>query len=99
MSCWWFGGRERCRCELSVLERIERNVLKWFGHLERMGEERLVKRVYRANVEGNRGRGRPQRRWRDEVKYLLLGRWLNEREGMRLARDRETWGGMVYRLE
>ena len=35
--------RERCRCELSVLERIERNVLKWFCHAERMGEERLVK--------------------------------------------------------
>ena len=25
--------RERCWCELSVLERIERNVLKWFGHV------------------------------------------------------------------
>ena len=23
--------RERCGCELSVLERIERNVLEWFG--------------------------------------------------------------------
>ena len=34
--------RERCGCELSVLERIERNVLKWIGHMERMGEERLV---------------------------------------------------------
>ena len=28
--------REMCGCELSVLERIERNVLKWFGHVERM---------------------------------------------------------------
>ena len=46
--------RERCGCELSVLERIERNVLKWFGHVERMGEERLVKRVYQANVERER---------------------------------------------
>ena len=26
--------RESCRCELSVLERIERNVLKWFGYVE-----------------------------------------------------------------
>ena len=51
--------RERCRCELSVLERIERNVLKCFKHVGRMGEERLVKRVYQANVEGNRRRGRP----------------------------------------
>ena len=37
--------RENCGCELSVLERIERNVLKLFYHAERMGEERLVKRV------------------------------------------------------
>ena len=47
--------RERCIYEWSVLERIERKVLKWFGH--------VVKRVYRANLEGSRGRGRPQRRW------------------------------------
>ena len=61
----------------------------------------MVKRVYRANVEGNRGRGRPKRRWRDEVRDFLLGRGLNEREGMRLARDREAWGvarGMNPRL-
>ena len=64
--------REGCRCELSVLERIERNLLKWFGHVERMGEEKLVKREHRANVAGNRGRERPQRRWRDEVKDLLF---------------------------
>ena len=72
-------------------------MLKWFGHVERMEEGRLVKRVNRANVEGNRGRGRPQRRWRDEVKELQLGRELSEREGMVLARDRDAWGKMVYR--
>ena len=55
--------------------------------------------MYLVNVEGNRVRGRPQGRWRDEVKDLLLGRGLNEREGMRLARDRDAWGVMVYRLE
>ena len=56
--------RERCGCELSVLERIQRYELKWLGHVETMGEERLVKRLYRTNVEGKRGRRRPQRRWR-----------------------------------
>ena len=30
---------------------------------------------------------------------LLIGRRLSEREGMMLARDRETWGRMVYRSE
>ena len=33
----------------------------------------MVKKVYRAYMEGNRRRGRPQRRWRDEVKDLLFG--------------------------
>ena len=32
--------RERCGCELSVLERIERNVLKWFRHVEKKKEIR-----------------------------------------------------------
>ena len=35
----------------------------------------------------------------DEVKDLVLGRGLSEREGMMLARDREAWGRMVYRSE
>ena len=59
----------------------------------------MVKRLYRADLEGKRGRGRPQRRWRDEVRDLLLGRGLSERKGMILARDRDAWGGMVYRSE
>ena len=67
---------------MNVLERIERKMLKWFGHIERMEEGRLVKRVNRANVESNTGRGRPQRRWRDKRKDLLLGRGLSEREGI-----------------
>ena len=75
---------------MSVLERIVRNILIWFGHVERMGEERLIKRVYRENVEGKGGRGRPQRRWRDEVKELLIGRRLSERKRKVLARDREA---------
>ena len=54
--------RERCACELSVLERIERNVLKWFGHEERMGEDTLVKRVYRADVEVKWGKAQE---WKD----------------------------------
>ena len=52
----------------------------------------MVKRVYRANVEGERRSGRPHRRWRDEVKELLVRRGLCEREEIVLARNRETWG-------
>ena len=64
-----------------------------------MGEEGFVKRVYRANAEGNRGRRRPQGRWKDEVKGLLLERRLSEREGMVLGRDRDAWGRVVNKSE
>ena len=56
----------------------------------------MIKSVYRASVEGNKGRGRPQRRWRDELKELLMRKGLREREGMVLAGDREAWGRLVY---
>ena len=47
-----------------------------------MGEESLVKRVYWVNLGSNRGRGRPQRKWRDEVKESQMRRG---REGLKDA--------------
>jgi hypothetical protein len=35
----------QCGSEVSVGERMDRNVLMWYGHLERMEEERIVERV------------------------------------------------------
>ena len=37
--------RELCGVEKGMLERIGESILGWFGHMERMDESRLVKRV------------------------------------------------------
>ena len=37
--------REKRACELNVLESIKRNMLKFFGYVERMGDQRFVKSV------------------------------------------------------
>ena len=50
-------------------------------------------------MEGRRGRGRPQRTWRDEVIGLLMRNELSKREGMVLARDGKACGILVYRSE
>lgn len=37
-----------------MVERAEEDVMKWFGHIEKMSEERLTKRVYMSEVKGTR---------------------------------------------
>jgi len=63
--------REHCGVEVDVLEYVERNTLRWFGHMERMTDDRLTKRVYESVVEGRGRRGRPRMRWKDGVKKCL----------------------------
>ena len=56
------------------MKRVDRNVFKWFGHVERMGKDRIGKKVIRVCMEENRRRERPQRSWRVEVRELLMAR-------------------------
>ena len=52
--------------ELNVMKIVGRNLLRWFGHVKKMEEERLVKKVYRANVKNNRRKSRPLGMWNNK---------------------------------
>jgi hypothetical protein len=43
----------------------------WLGHLERMEEDRMPKKIFTQELEGTRRRGRPMEGWREEVKRDL----------------------------
>ncbi len=76
-----------------VVEWVKRSTMRWFGHIERMGNEEFVK-MYLSSVEGINRRGRPLVRGEDRVKENV-----NEREvrgnGLEWAKrecmDRERW--------
>ena len=51
----------------TIIETIWLNRLHWFGHVQRMEENRIPKRVLYINL-GTRLRGRPRNRWQDEVR-------------------------------
>ena len=70
----------RCGKKVSVSQRIDKGVLRWFGHVERMGDERMAKRVYESDVRGVRRRGRPRKCWMDGVKEVLARKGLNTQE-------------------
>jgi hypothetical protein len=42
----------------SIISKYENGVLRWFGHVERMGDERIAKQVLNGSVKGVRGKGR-----------------------------------------
>ena len=37
------------------MTKVEKSMLRWFGHVERMNERRLTKGIYMADVSGNAG--------------------------------------------
>ncbi len=86
-------GRESgVRC--GVEERVKRSTLRWFGQIERMGNDEFVKKVYLASVEGVNRKGRPLGRWEDRVKEYMSERGVRG-NGLKWARkecmNRERW--------
>jgi hypothetical protein len=51
--------------EVSLLFIKSRKMMRWTGHVARMGEKRDVCRLLVAKPEGRRPLGRPRRRWLD----------------------------------
>jgi len=54
----------------TITETIRLNRLRWFGHVQRMEENRIPppqKKVLGMNLEATRLRGRPRNRWQDSM--------------------------------
>jgi hypothetical protein len=47
--------------------KIEKNMLRLFGHVEMMDKRRLTKEIYEADMGGNAGKGRPKRKFLDQI--------------------------------
>ena len=69
---------------MSLTGRLVKCWLKWAGHLVRMGEVRMPKRVDRLREQGRRKRGRLQLKLEDCVRRDISkveGGWRVERVG------------------
>ena len=76
---------------VSVSQRIVQGVVRWFGHVERMADERMAKRVHESGVRGVRRRGRSRKCWSDGVKEVLASQGLNIQEAKVSVQDRNEW--------
>jgi hypothetical protein len=63
--------------------------LRWFGHVERMQNQRVPKQIATDTVEGRKKIGRPRKRRRDESEEGLNVMGIRNRHAM--AKDRQEW--------
>jgi len=73
----------------TIIETIRLNRLCWFGHVQRMEENRIPRRVLCMNLGTTRLRGRPRNRWQDEVRED--GRIAGGERWQEKLHNREEW--------
>jgi len=73
----------------TIIETIRLNRLCWFGHVQRIEENTIPKRVVYMNLDTTRLRGRPRNRWQDEVRKD--GRIVSGEGWQEKVRNREEW--------
>ncbi|XP_066901592.1 uncharacterized protein [Halyomorpha halys] len=71
--------------EPDILCAIKKSRLRYWGHVERMEPCRLPKRMLNVAPGRKRKRGRPRRRWLDDLRGMGVKHWRS------LAGDREAW--------
>nr|VZI15401.1 unnamed protein product [Spirometra erinaceieuropaei] len=77
---------------LSIYAILTQMHLRWSGHLVRMDDERLPKRLFYGDVEtGSRRQGGRIRRYKDTLKSALKRLQINTANWEELALDRPTW--------
>ena len=67
--------------------------MSWLGHLKRMEEDRMPKKIFTQELEGMRQRGRPRKGWKEEVERDL--QVLGVRRCRKLVTDRKKWKDIV----
>ena len=92
-------NEEVCRragIERELVSRADQRVLRWFGHMERLDDYRMARRVLMAEVSGGRVRGRLKLGWMDGVKVALGNRGMTEEAAQQCAKDRKEWRALVH---
>jgi len=77
----------------NIVKWIEGQRISWLGQLERIEEDRMHKKIFTEELEGSTRRGRPRKRWKEEVERDL--QVLGVRRWRELVADRKKWKDVV----
>jgi hypothetical protein len=80
-----------------IVKFINEQRIKWRGHLKRMEDVKLAKKITDWNPTGLRAKGRPKDRWRDEVINYL--KKLKLRNFSQHFTSRKAWNDLEQRTK
>jgi len=93
--------KSRTNRELEEMSKGENTVkwikgqrISWLGHMERMEEDRMPKKISTQELEGTRRRRRPRNGWKEEVERDL--QVLGVRQWRKLVMDRKKNGRILF---
>ncbi|KAI5717474.1 hypothetical protein M8J77_006391 [Diaphorina citri] len=79
---------------------VKGRIMRWAGHVARADEESIVKKVFNLDYGATekRRRGRPRKRWRDNIKDWFISIKSQQEEGeewTQTAQDRPRWRRLI----
>jgi len=77
----------------NTVKWIKGRRISWLGHLERMEEDSMPKKIFTQELEGTRRRGKPRKGWKEEVERDL--QVLEMRRWGELVADRKKWKDII----
>jgi hypothetical protein len=80
-----------------IVRFVKSRRLEWLGHIEGMDDNRISKKILHGRMEGKRKRGRPRKRWlqdvQEDLKVMHVGRWWEK------VQNRGEWGHIVKEVK
>jgi hypothetical protein len=80
----------------NIVKWIKGEKISWLGHLERMEEDRMPKKIFTQELEGTRRRERPRKGWREVERDLQM---LGVRKWRELVIDRKKLRSIVRQVK
>ena len=76
-----------------MIETINKQILNWLGHVERMAEDNIMQKIERWKPVSKRPIGRPKTRWEDDVLEDIKSK--NISNWKKVAQNRDSWKKVV----